>query len=67
MNLGNNEVVMIGDGILADIVGAKNNNMTTIQVKTGKYQEKDESDTYVQPDFRINSIADLPNCLGLHN
>ena len=67
MNLANNEVVMIGDDILADIAGAKNNNIITIQVKTGKYQQTDESDSYVQIDFRINSIVDLPNFLGLHN
>jgi|LUMW01.1.fsa_nt_gb HAD superfamily hydrolase (TIGR01458 family) len=64
MSLSNNEVIMIGDDILADIAGAKNNNITTIQVKTGKYQQTDESDSYVQPDFRINSIVDLPNFFG---
>ena len=64
MELTNQQVVMIGDDIYADISGAKNNNIFAIQVKTGKYQKTDESNSYVQPDLRINSIADLPRILG---
>ena len=63
MNLSNNEVVMIGDDIISDIGGAKNNNITAIQVRTGKYQQADESNSFVQPDFRINSIVDLPGLI----
>ena len=65
INLTENQVAMIGDDIISDIAGAKNNNIATIQVKTGKYQKKDESDSFIQPDLRINSIADLPYHLGL--
>ena len=50
---------MIGDDIFSDIGGAKSNNIKAIQVKTGKYQLKDESQEIIQPDYRINSIADL--------
>ena len=60
INLTESQVTMIGDDIISDIAGAKNNNITAIQVKTGKYQKKDESDSFIQPDLRINSIADLP-------
>ena len=65
MGLRKEELVMIGDDIFADIGGAKNNFMTTIQVRTGKFQKKDETNSYFQPDYRINSIVDLPNILEI--
>ena len=52
MELRKEEVVMIGDDIFADIGGAKNNFMTTIQVRTGKFQKKDETNSFLQPDYR---------------
>ena len=54
---------MIGDDIFADIGGAKNNSIPAIQVRTGKFQKKDETNSHLQPDYRINSIVDLPNIL----
>ena len=65
MKLKNEEVVMIGDDIVADIGGAKNICLSTIQVKTGKFQKKDETNVYLQPDYRINSISELPYILGM--
>ena len=65
MKLKNEEVVMIGDDIFADIGGAKNIFLSTIQVKTGKFQKKDETNVYLQPDYRINSISELPHILGM--
>ena len=65
MRLKKKEVVMIGDDIIADIGGAKNNFINTIQVRTGKFQKKDETNLYPQPDYRINSIMDLPDILGI--
>ena len=53
------ETLMIGDDIISDVGGAKSYGIKAIQVKTGKYQSKDESDEFIQPDLRINSIADL--------
>ena len=53
------EIIMIGDDIFSDIGGAKSNNIKAIQVKTGKYQLKDESQKIIQPDYSINSIAEL--------
>ena len=53
------ETLMIGDDIISDIGGAKSYGIKAIQVKTGKYQYKDESNSFIQPDLRINSIADL--------
>ena len=63
MRLRKEEVLMIGDDIFADIGGAKNNSIPAIQVRTGKFQKKDETNSHLQPDYRINSIADLPNIL----
>ncbi len=65
MKLKNEEVVMIGDDIFADIGGAKNIFLSTIQVKTGKFQKKDETNVHLQPDYRINSISELPRILGV--
>jgi len=65
MGLRKEEVVMIGDDIFADIGGAKDNFITTIQVRTGKFQKKDETNSYLQPDYRINSIVNLPNILKI--
>ena len=65
MGLRKEEVVMIGDDIFADIGGAKNNSIPAIQVRTGKFQKKDETNSHLQPDYRINSIVDLPNILEI--
>ena len=65
MKLKNEEVVMIGDDIFVDIGGAKNIFLSTIQVKTGKFQKKDETNVHLQPDYRINSISELPHILGM--
>ena len=51
--------------IFADIGDAKNNSILTIQVRTGKFQKKDETSVFSQPDYRINSITDLPYILGV--
>ena len=59
LSLNKNETIMIGDDIVSDIEGAKSNNIKAIQVRTGKFQSNDESDNFIQPDYRINSIADL--------
>ena len=42
MGLRKEELVMIGDDIFADFGGAKNNFITTIQVRTGKFLKKDD-------------------------
>jgi len=36
-----------------------------MQVKTGKFKKKDETNVYLQPDYRINSISELPYILGM--
>jgi len=65
IKLKNEEVLMIGDDIIADIGGAKNILLKTIQVKTGKFQKKDETNLYLQPDYRIDSISRLTYTLDI--
>ena len=56
-------ILMIGDDITSDIEGSINANLKAIQVKTGKFQEKDFNYP-TQPHYRIESINDLPALLG---
>ena len=56
-------ILMIGDDITSDIEGSINANLKAIQVKTGKFQEKDLKHP-TQPNYRIESINDLPKLLG---
>ena len=59
----NDKILMIGDDITSDIEGSINANLKAIQVKTGKFQEKDLKYA-TQPNYRIKSITDLPRLLG---
>ena len=56
-------VAMVGDDIEADIGGAGQAGMTTIQVKTGKFTSKDQNHPSIRPDHLIDSAADLPGML----
>ena len=56
-------ILMIGDDITSDIEGSINANLKAIQVKTGKFQEKDLKYP-TQPLYLIESINDLPTLLG---
>ena len=56
-------ILMIGDDITSDIEGSINANLKAIQVKTGKFQEKDLKHS-TQPHYRIDSINYLPKLLG---
>ena len=57
-------VAMIGDSIDADIIGAQAVGMPTILVRTGQYVFDTQNPSPVQPDWTIDSIADLPGLLG---
>ena len=56
-------ILMIGDDITSDIAGSINATLKAIQVRTGKFQEKDLK-YQTQPHYRIESIKDLPKLLG---
>lgn len=51
--------LMIGDDIVGDVDAAQRCGVRGIQVKTGKFRERD-LESGVQPDALLDSIADLP-------
>jgi len=61
MGLKKEDVIMIGDDIISDIIGAKTCWLKTVLVKTGKFKNDDLKKG--KPDFLIDSIADLPKIL----
>ncbi|MCP4327821.1 MAG: TIGR01458 family HAD-type hydrolase [Alphaproteobacteria bacterium] len=63
LNLGVDEAVMVGDDLESDIGGAKHAGLRAIQVRTGKFTDGDEKRTDIRPDYRIDSIRDLPGLL----
>lgn len=61
------EVLMVGDDIESDIVGAKDAGLPAVQVRTGKFRERDEDHPSAAPLGRIDSIANLPGWLEALN
>jgi HAD superfamily hydrolase (TIGR01458 family) len=57
------EAMMVGDDIDADIGGAQGAGLKAVQVRTGKFTESDLEHPTVRPDFRIDSIATLPELI----
>jgi HAD superfamily hydrolase (TIGR01458 family) len=58
-------VAMVGDDIEADIGGAGQVGLTTIQVQTGKFTSKDRDHPSIRPDHCIGSAADFPRLLSV--
>ena len=56
-------ILMVGDDITSDIEGSIKANLKAIQVKTGKFQEKD-LEYPIQPYYRIDTINHLPKLIG---
>lgn len=59
------EVAMIGDDIDADVGGAQQCGLTGILVRTGKYRPAYAAASAVRPDLVLESIAELPQTLGI--
>ncbi|WP_300367123.1 TIGR01458 family HAD-type hydrolase [Hydrogenimonas sp.] len=57
-------VMMVGDDIESDILGAQKAGMQTCFVRTGKFRPEDLQ-RGIEPGFVIDSIADLPTCLKM--
>lgn len=62
LNLSADQVVMIGDDVESDIIGAKRMDIRGVLVKTGKYSPDDLKRNDVKPWRVMDSIADV-NCL----
>jgi phospholysine phosphohistidine inorganic pyrophosphate phosphatase len=58
------EAVMAGDDIEADVEGARRAGLRAALVRTGKFRPGD-LDGRPDPDFVLDSFADLPGALGL--
>lgn len=63
LNLSAAEVVMIGDDIEADIIGAQRMDIRGVLVRTGKFAPADLARTDVKPWKVLNSIVDIPSLL----
>jgi len=61
MGLEAHEVAMVGDDAEADVAGAQAAGLKGIQVSTGKYRPETEG----RPDLSLDSIAALPEALGV--
>jgi ribonucleotide monophosphatase NagD (HAD superfamily) len=60
MGLPASRVVMVGDDVHSDILGASAVGAKTILVRTGKYHLDADKPPPVEPDWVLDSIADLP-------
>jgi len=60
MGLQAGNVAMIGDDVEVDIEGAQKAGCQAIQVKTGKYRPEFEKELKINPDYLIESFADMP-------
>jgi ribonucleotide monophosphatase NagD (HAD superfamily) len=56
-----NQVLMIGDDMESDILGANSLGIRTCLVQTGKYRTGDEKRFDIQPGKIIESIWNLPD------
>jgi HAD superfamily hydrolase (TIGR01458 family) len=59
------EAAMVGDDIESDIGGALAAGLPTVLVRTGKYREEAVRAAGIAPTATIDSIADLPELVGL--
>ncbi|MFA9566037.1 MAG: TIGR01458 family HAD-type hydrolase [Acidimicrobiales bacterium] len=59
------DAAMIGDDIENDVLGAQAAGVHGVLVRTGKYRPEALSQQHEPPDFMLDSVADLPELLGL--
>jgi len=58
MRVANNRVLMVGDKLSTDIVGARNAGLASVLVKTGEFRESD-LDNEIKPDFIFDHVGQL--------
>lgn len=62
---GASSVVMVGDDLDNDVIGARRAGLRGVLVRTGKFREQRLAASDEQPDAVIDAFADLPDLLGL--
>ncbi len=58
MGLDKSDVVMVGDRVASDVVGARRFGIKSILLRTGEFSEEDLNDE-IEPDFIFDSIRDV--------
>jgi HAD superfamily hydrolase (TIGR01458 family) len=58
-------VLMVGDDAVSDVAGARQAGCAAALVRTGKYCAGDETRAALPPDLVLDSVADLPDALGI--
>ena len=61
LQLSPSEVIVVGDDITSDIIGAENAGIRSILVKTGKFKPNQLGNPVAKPTCILNSIAELPS------
>ena len=56
-------VVMVGDDVVNDVAGIQSLGGKGILVRTGKFRESDLTNSKIQPDLVLDSVAELPGVL----
>ena len=64
MNLDREKVLMVGDRIGSDVLGAKNAGLKSVLIKQGEFMERDLSGD-LQPNYLVESISEIGDLLGL--
>jgi HAD superfamily hydrolase (TIGR01450 family) len=62
MGLDKQNVIVVGDRVHTDILGAKNFGLRSVLVRTGEFDPR-ELQGEVQPDYVCDSVADLPRII----
>ncbi|MEA2505807.1 MAG: hypothetical protein QOH48_425 [Actinomycetota bacterium] len=65
LGVARDEVAMIGDSIHSDVTGAQEAGIRGVLVRTGSFRPEQLEDVRPGPDAVIDSVADLPQLLGL--
>lgn len=65
MGLEPDEIAIVEDDIDVDVGGGQQAGLKGMLVKTGKYRQRYAEASAVKPGFTLDSIADLPELLGI--
>ena len=58
MGIDRSEVLMVGDRVSTDIIGARQAGVPSVLVKTGEFKPEDLAGD-IQPDFMVDAVGDI--------